>query len=51
MNRRDFLNLLPGAGLAWSLPAVAQQKAIPVIGFLGSTSAEGFASRADEIIE
>jgi hypothetical protein len=51
MNRRDLLILLPGAGLARPLPAVAQQKATPLLGFLGSTSAEVFASRADEVIE
>jgi hypothetical protein len=51
MNRRDLLILLPGVGLARPLPAVAQQKATPVVGFLGGTSAEEFAFRADEVFE
>jgi putative ABC transport system substrate-binding protein len=44
MNRRNLLVLLAGAGLAWPSPAGAQQPAMPVIGFLSSASAEGFAS-------
>jgi putative tryptophan/tyrosine transport system substrate-binding protein len=38
MNRRELLILLAGAGLAGSQPVVAQQKAMPVIGFLGARS-------------
>jgi putative tryptophan/tyrosine transport system substrate-binding protein len=46
VNRREFLLLLGGAMTA---PRVlrARQKAMPVIGFLSSTSPEAYASRVD----
>src|SRR5215472_9460770 len=51
MRRREFTALLVGTAVTWPIPAIAQQGAMPVVGFINAASAENFKRQVASFLE
>jgi putative ABC transport system substrate-binding protein len=47
MKRLAYITLLVAVAGVWPLSCLAQQRALPVVGFLNSASADGYAGMAE----
>ena len=51
MHRRDFIKVVAGSAVPWPLAAHAQQPAMPVVGFINSASAKGYAAQLSAFLK
>jgi putative ABC transport system substrate-binding protein len=51
MRRRDFISLVGGTAAAWPLALRAQQRAMPLIGYLGGASRDEYSSFTEAFLE